>query len=158
SLLIGAAMVAVVLFLFLLDVRVAFISMTAIPLSLLAAVIALERLGFTLNTMTLGGLAIALGEVVDDAIIDVENIVRRLREDAALATPRRLLDVVFDASLEVRGSVVYAAVVVVIVFVPVLMLSGLQGRMFAPLGLAYVFAVVASLAVALTVTPALALV
>jgi CzcA family heavy metal efflux pump len=158
SLLIGAAMVAVVLFLFLLDVRVAFISMTAIPLSLLAAVIALERLGFTLNTMTLGGLAIALGEVVDDAIIDVENIVRRLRENAALAAPRRLLDVVFDASLEVRGSVVYAAVVVVIVFVPVLMLSGLQGRMFAPLGLAYVFAVVASLAVALTVTPALALV
>jgi Cu/Ag efflux pump CusA len=158
SLWIGAAMVAIVLFLFLFDLRVAFISMTAIPLSLLTAVIALEKLGFTLNTMTLGGLAIALGEVVDDAIIDVENIVRRLRENAALAAPRPLLDVVFDASLEVRGSVVYAAVVVVIVFVPVLMLSGLQGRMFAPLGLAYVFAVVASLAVALTVTPALALV
>jgi CzcA family heavy metal efflux pump len=161
SLWIGAALVAAVLFLFLLDVRAAFVSLTAIPLSLLTAVIVLERLGMTLNTITLGGLAIAIGEVVDDAIVDVENIVRRLRENAANAasgTARAVLDVVRDASIEVRGSVVYASFVVVLVFVPVLTMSGLSGRFFAPLGVAYVFAVLASLVVALTLTPALALV
>ena len=154
SLLIGAGLVALVLFLFLLDLKAALISLTAIPLSLLTAVIVLERLGLTLNTMTLGGLAIAIGEVVDDAIIDVENIVRRLRQRAE---GQSLFQVVLDASIEVRGSVIYATFVVVLVFVPVLTMSGLQGRFFAPLGIAYIFAVVASLVVALTLTPALAL-
>lgn len=157
SLLVGAGLVALVLLLFLFDVRAALISMTAIPLSLLAAVVGLEKLGMSLNTMTMGGLAIAIGEVVDDAIIDVENIVRRLRENALLEAPRSAFRVVLDASLEVRRSVVYATFVVVLVFVPVLTLPGLQGRFFAPLGVAYILAVLASLFVALTLTPALGL-
>src|SRR5581483_8866697 len=157
SLLIGAGLVAVVLFLFLFDLRTALISLTAIPLSLLSAVGVLWALGVGLNTLTLGGLAIAVGEVVDDAIIDVENIFRRLRLNARSARPRPALDVVLAASLEVRGAVVYATFVVVLVFVPVFFLSGLQGRLFAPLGYAYVLAVLASLGVALVVTPALSL-
>src|SRR5262249_18738001 len=131
--------------------------LVAIPLSLLSAVIVLTRMGYTLNTMTLGGLAIAVGEVVDDAIVDVENIVRRLRENEALGRPRSPFHVVLEASLEVRTTLVFASPVVVTVFLPVLMLTGLQGSLFAPLALAYVLAVLASLAVALTVTPALAL-
>ncbi len=158
SLWLGAVLVAVVLFLFVLDLRVAFISMTAIPLSLLAAVLVLTRLGHTLNTMTLGGLAIAIGEVVDDAIIDVENIVRRLRQNSELARPLPIRQVVLDASLEVRSSVVYATFVVILVFCPVLFLSGLAGRFFSPLGIAYIAAVLASLLVAITVTPAMAMV
>jgi CzcA family heavy metal efflux pump len=157
SLLIGAGLVAAVLFLFLFNVRTAFISLTAIPLSLLAAIGVLAAWGVGLNTLTLGGLAIAVGEVVDDAIIDVENIFRRLRENARLDRPRSAAAVVLSASLEVRGAVVYATLVVVLVFVPVFFLTGLQGRLFAPLGQAYVLAVLASLAVALTVTPALAM-
>jgi CzcA family heavy metal efflux pump len=157
SLWLGAILVAVVLFVFLLDLRTAFISLTAIPLSLLSAVAVLRMLDVGLNTLTLGGLAIAVGEVVDDAIIDVENIFRRLRENAHSAAPRPALDVVLAASLEVRSAVVYATFVVVLVFVPVFFLSGLQGRLFAPLGYAYVLAVLASLGVALVVTPALAL-
>lgn len=156
SLWIGAALVAVVLFFFLFDVRTAFISLTAIPLSLLSAVGVLWAFDVGLNTLTLGGLAIAVGEVVDDAIIDVENIFRRLRENAVGAR-RPASDVVLAASLEVRGAVVYATFVVVLVFVPVFFLTGLQGRLFAPLGYAYVLAVLASLGVALIVTPALAL-
>src|SRR5262249_42523539 len=143
-------------FAFLGQTRTALVSLIAIPLSLLAAVIALDRMGLTLNTMTLGGLAIAVGEVVDDAIVDVENIVRRLRENARLAAPRPTSAVVLDASLEVRGAVVFASLVVVTAFLPVLTLTGIQGSFFAPLGLAYVLAVLASLGVALTVTPALA--
>jgi CzcA family heavy metal efflux pump len=157
SLLLGAALVAVVLFVFLADVGAAAISLTAIPLSLLAAIIVLDRFGFGINTLTLGGLAIALGEVVDDAIIDVENIARRLREHRAAGSPRSTRDVVLEASLEVRGSVVYATFVVALVFLPVLALSGVQGALFRPLGLAYILASVASLAVALTITPALTL-
>ncbi|MFO1011253.1 MAG: efflux RND transporter permease subunit [Planctomycetota bacterium] len=157
ALLVGAALVVAVLFLFLLDLRTAFISLTAIPLSLFAALLVLHGFGGTLNTITLGGLAIALGEVVDDAIIDVENIQRRLRENARLPSPSSAAAVVLDASLEVRGAVVYATFVVVLVFVPVLSMTGLQGRLFAPLGVAYVLAVLASLLVALTVTPALSL-
>jgi Cu/Ag efflux pump CusA len=111
----------------------------------------------SLNTLTLGGLAIAVGEVVDDAIIDVENIFRRLRENARLGYPRSAAAVVLAASLEVRSAVVYATFVVAAVFVPIFFLTGLQGRLFAPLGYAYVLAVLVSLAVALTVTPALAL-
>jgi Cu/Ag efflux pump CusA len=157
SLLLGAVLVAVVLLVFLSDVGAAAISLTAIPLSLLAALIVLDKLGFGLNTLTLGGLAIALGEVVDDAIIDVENIARRLRENARSAAPRRAAAVVLDASLEVRSSVVYATFVVALVFIPVLTLTGVQGALFRPLGLAYILAILASLVVALTVTPALTL-
>ncbi len=155
ALLLGAVLVVVVLTLFLYDLRTAAISCTAIPLSLLAAVTVLERLGASLNTMTLGGLAIAIGEVVDDAVIDVENILRRLRENRLVEQPRPVLRVVFEASLEVRSAVVYATFAVVLVFTPILTMSGVAGRLFAPLGMAYIFAILASLAVALTVTPAL---
>lgn len=155
SLLIGAVLVIVVLFLFLFNFRTAAISCTAIPLSLLAAVIAVDRMGLTLNTMTLGGLSIAIGEVVDDAVIDVENIYRRLRENRASANPRSPFKVVLDASIEVRSAVVYATFAVILVFFPVLNMSGLAGRIFGPLGIAYIWAILASLVVALTVTPAL---
>ena len=155
ALLLGGVFVIVVLFLFLFDIRTAAISCLAIPLSLLAAVIVLNSFGITLNTMTLGGLAIAIGEVVDDAVIDVENIVRRLRENRHAARPRPAASVVLDASLEVRSAVVYATFVVLLVFIPVLTLPGIAGRFFAPLGLAYILALLASLIIALTVTPAL---
>jgi CzcA family heavy metal efflux pump len=158
SLILGAILVSIVLFVFLFNLRTAFISLTAIPLSLVTAIVVLWAWGVGLNTLTLGGLAIAVGEVVDDAIIDVENIFRRLRENHRLGHPRSAIAVVLSASLEVRSAVVYATFVVVLVFVPVFFLSGLQGRLFAPLGYAYVLAVLASLAVALTVTPALSLV
>lgn len=157
SLLAGAVLIVVVLFLFLFNLRTAVISFTAIPLSLLAALIVTEKLGFSINTMTLGGLAIALGEVVDDAVIDVENIYRRLRENRSAGSPRPVFRVVLDASLEVRSAVVYATFAVILVFFPVLTLSGLAGRIFAPLGMAYIWAILASLIVALTVTPALCL-
>jgi CzcA family heavy metal efflux pump len=156
SLLLGALLVAVVLFLFLFNFRTAFISLTAIPLSLLLAVAVLDRLGITLNTLTLGGLAIAIGEVVDDAIIDVENIFRRLRENRAKPDPESVYRVVLNASIEVRSAVVYATFVVALVFLPVLTLSGVQGRLFAPLAIAYILAILGSLLVALTLTPALA--
>lgn len=155
SLMIGAVLVIVVLFLFLFNFCTAAISCTAIPLSLLAAVTVMERMGFTLNTMTLGGLAIAIGEVVDDAVIDVENIFRRLRENRASPNPRPPIRVVFDASIEVRSAVVYATFAVILVFVPILTMSGVAGRIFAPLGVAYIYSILASLVVALTVTPAL---
>ena len=157
ALLLGTAFVALVLVVFLLDLRTAFISFLSIPLSLLAAVLVFHGLGITLNTMTLGGFAVAIGVVVDDAIIDVENITRRLRENAALSAPRPALRVILDASLEVRSAVVYATFVVALVFLPVLMMTGLQGKFFAPLGHAFILATMASLLVALTVTPALCL-
>ncbi len=155
SLLIGAVLVVMVLTLFLFELRTAAISCSAIPLSLLGAVIVLQRFGITLNTMTLGGLAIAVGVVVDDAVVDVENILRRLRENRHLAQPRSAFQVVFDASIEVRGAVVYATFAVILVFFPILTMSGVQGRLFAPLGLAFSYATLASLVIALTVTPAL---
>lgn len=157
SLLLGAALVAIILFIFLGHVRTALISLAAIPLSLLTAVIILDRMGITLNTITLGGLAIAIGEVVDDAIIDVENILRRLRENQARPDPRSVIEVILSASLEVRSAVVYATFIVALVFLPVLTLTGLQGSFFAPLAKAYILAILASLLVALTVTPALTL-
>ncbi|MDH6153662.1 MULTISPECIES: efflux RND transporter permease subunit [Paraburkholderia] len=157
ALLVGALLVIAVLFLFLLNVRTAVISAVAIPLSLLVAIIVLSAFGVSLNTMTLGGLAIALGEVVDDAIIDVENIYRRLRENRARPTPLPAFRVVLRASLEVRSAVVFATFIVMLVFLPVLTLSGVAGRLFAPLGIAYILAVLASLGVALTLTPAMAL-
>ena len=155
SLLLGGALVAIVIFLFLFNLRTATISLIAIPLSLLAAVVVLNALGATLNAMTLGGLAIAIGEVVDDAVIDVENIMRRLRENWRLTNPVPTARVILQASLEVRSAVVYATFAVILVFLPVVTLPGLAGRFFAPLGLSYILAIVASLIVALTVTPAL---
>ncbi|RQT22179.1 efflux RND transporter permease subunit [Burkholderia contaminans] len=157
ALLVGAVLVIAVLFLFLLNVRTAIISAVAIPLSLLVAIIVLVSFGVSLNTMTLGGLAIALGEVVDDAIIDVENIYRRLRENRALPTPLPAFRVVLRASLEVRSAVVFATFIVMLIFLPVLTLSGVAGKLFAPLGIAYILAVLASLCIALTLTPAMAL-
>jgi CzcA family heavy metal efflux pump len=157
ALLFGCVLVVVVLALFLWDWRTAVISLTAIPLSLLAAALVLSRSGGTLDTMVIAGLIIALGEVVDDAIIDVENIVRRLRLNRAAANPRPAFEVVLDASLEVRSAVVYGSVIVVLVFLPVFFLEGLAGSFFRPLALAYVLAISASLLVALTVTPALSL-
>lgn len=155
DILIGSVLVTLVLFIFLFNVRTAVISATAIPLSLLTAIVVLYQYGVGLNIMVLGGLAIALGEVVDDAIIDTENIFRRLRENRLLAQPLPAAKVVFQASMEVRSSVVYATMIVALVFLPLLTLSGLAGKLFAPLGYAYISAILASLVVALTLTPAL---
>ena len=152
---VGGGLVMLVLVLFLFNLRTAIISLTAIPLSIMAALIVLLELGVNINIMVLGGLAIALGEVVDDAIIDTENIFRRLRQNAALPAPRPTMEVVYQASMEVRSSVVYASFIVMLVFVPLLTLSGVAGRMFEPLGEAYILSIFASLLVALTVTPAL---
>jgi CzcA family heavy metal efflux pump len=156
SLLIGGVLVIVVLMLFLFEWRTAAISCSAIPLSLLTAIVVLNYRGYTLNTMTLGGLAIAIGEVVDDAVIGVENVLRRLRERQGQTRPDTL-QVILDASLEVRSPVVYATFAVCLVFVPILTMSGLAGRLFAPLGMTYILAIMASLVVALTVTPAMCL-
>lgn len=157
ALLLGCGLVVAILVLFLFDWRTALISLTAIPLSLTAAALALLWAGASINTMVLAGLVIALGEVVDDAIIDVENIVRRLRLNRAAAAPRPAFQVVLDASMEVRSAVVYASLIVTLVFVPIFFLDGLAGSFFRPLALAYVLAILASLLVALTVTPALSL-
>jgi len=155
DILIGSVLVITVLFLFLFNARTAFISATAIPLSLLTAIVVLDHFHIGLNIMVLGGLAIALGEVVDDAIIDTENIFRRLRENRMLDAPRAVYKVVFEASMEVRSSVVYATIIVALVFMPLLTLGGVAGKLFAPLGLAYISAIIASLVIALTLTPAL---
>ena len=154
-LLIGGMFVLLVLYLFLFNVRTAIISALAIPVSLLGAVMALQFAEINLNIMALGGLAIALGEVVDDAIIDTENIFRRLRENRLLPAPVPIADVIYAASLEVRSSVVYATFIVALVFVPLLTLGDVAGRLFAPLGLSYILAILLSLLVALTLTPAL---
>jgi len=144
-----------VLYLFLRDVRAALIAFTAIPLSLLAAVLVLDRVGQTLNTMTLGGFAVALGVLVDDAIIGIENILRRMRANASSPAPLPRLDIIREASLEVRGPVIYATLVVIAVFLPELFTSSIQGRFVGPLSLAFIFAVTASLLVAMTATPAM---
>ncbi|QDV47568.1 Cobalt-zinc-cadmium resistance protein CzcA [Stieleria neptunia] len=157
SMLVGCVLVVIVLLLFLFDWRCAIISATAIPLSLLAAVLVLYYRGGTINTMVLAGLVIALGEVVDDAIIDVENIMRRLRLNSMLEKPRSNFAVVLEASLEVRSAVVYATVIVILAFLPVFFLTGLAGAFFRPLAAAYILAILASLVVALTVTPAMSL-
>ncbi len=154
-LLIGGLFVLIVLYLFLYNFRTAFISALAIPVSLMGAVIVLLETGVNLNIMVLGGLAIALGEVVDDAIIDTENIFRRLRENGLLSKPSSIAAVVYNASLEVRSSVVYASFIVALAFVPLLTLNGVAGRLFAPLGYSYILAILVSLLVALTLTPAL---
>jgi CzcA family heavy metal efflux pump len=155
SLLIAGVLIFIVLYLFLRDIRAALIAFTAIPLSLLAATAVLERMGLTLNTMTLGGFAVALGVLVDDAIIGIENILRRLRENQLLPRPLGRLEVIREASLEVRGPVIYATAVVIAVFLPEIFTTSVQGHFVGPLALAFIFAVLASLVVAMTATPAL---
>ena len=157
ALYVGCGLVVLILVLFLFDWRTALISLAAIPLSLVAAVVVMAWCGMTMNTLVLAGLVIALGEVVDDAIIDVENIVRRLRLNRALAQPESAFRVVLQASLEVRSAVVYASLIVTMVFLPIFFLEGIAGAFFRPLATAYVLAIMASLLVALTVTPALSL-
>lgn len=157
ALLIGCVLVIVVLAFFLYEWRTTIISLTAIPLSLVTAALVLYYLGSTINTMVLAGLVLALGEVVDDAIIDVENIVRRLRLNHEAEEPESAFRVVLNASLEVRSAIVYATMIVVLVFLPIFLLDGLAGTFFRPLAVSYVLAVLASLGVALTLTPALSL-
>lgn len=157
SLLIGGVLVGIVLLIFLANFRSAFISFISIPLSLLSAVVVMHFAGITLDTMTLGGLAVAVGVVVDDAIIDVENILRRLRDNATRKEKLPLPKIIAEASMEVRGSVIYATLIVLAVFLPVFAMSGLQGKFFEPLAISFILAVVASLIVAMTVTPALCL-
>jgi CzcA family heavy metal efflux pump len=153
----GAGLVMLVMVLFLMNGRAAIITLLALPLSLLAAVVVMHRFGLTINVMSLGGLAIAVGELVDDAIIDVENVTRRLRENVLRPEGRRLpvLEIVYRASTEIRGSVVFATVIVALVFLPLFTLDSVEGRLLRPLGFAYVVALAASLLVALTLTPVL---
>jgi len=153
----GSLLVVLVVLIFLANLRASLITLIALPISLMAAVLGMRFFGFTLNSMSLGGLAIAIGELVDDAIIDVENVVRRLRENARLpeAGRRPALDVVYQASREIRGSVVFATIIVILVFLPLFALESIEGRLLWPLGFAYIVALAASLVVALTVTPAL---
>ncbi len=155
SLTIAAVLILAVLYLFLRDLRAALIAFAAIPLSLLAAVLVLDRMGHTLNTMTLGGFAVALGVLVDDAIVGIENIMRRMRANASSPSPLPRLDVIREASLEVRGPVIYATLVVIAVFMPELFTTSVQGHFVGPLGLAFILAVTASLLVAMTATPAM---
>ena len=161
ALAIGAVLVIVILFLFLLNFRTTFITLTAIPLSLVITTLAFRLIGhltdtsLTINVMTLGGIAVAMGELVDDAIVDVENIFRRLRENNALEYPRPAIQVVYDASREIRSAIVFGTIVVILVFLPLFAISGVAGRLFEPLGVAYIVSILSSLLVSLTVTPVL---
>ncbi|MGI9239365.1 MAG: efflux RND transporter permease subunit, partial [Verrucomicrobiales bacterium] len=151
----GAIMVSIILFLFLFNFRVTFITLTAIPLSLAITILVFDLLDLSVNSMTLGGLAVAIGMVVDDAIVDVENVFRRLRENAALADPLPKLEVIARASAEVRSSIFYATVLIILVFVPLLALSGVEGRLFTPIAIATIVSMGASFVVSLTVIPVL---
>ncbi len=161
ALVIGAVLVIIILFLFLLNFRTTFITLTAIPLSLVITTLVFRLIGYlsgtelSINVMTLGGLAVAMGELVDDAIVDVENIFRRLKENNALETPRPAIQVVYEASKEIRSAIVFGTAVVILVFLPLFALSGVEGRLFTPLGVAYIISILASLLVSLTVTPVL---
>ncbi len=152
----GAIMVAIVLFAFLLNARTTLISLTAIPVSLLATALVFRWFGLSINTMTLGGLAIAIGELVDDAVVGVENVLRRLKLNRALPEPRPVAEVVASATLEVRSAIVYATIIVVLVFVPLFVLPGIEGRLFTPLGMAYIVSILASMIVSVTLTPVMA--
>ncbi len=152
----GAILVAIVLFAFLLNFRTTAISLIAIPLSLAVTAVAFHLLGQSINVMTLGGLAIAVGELVDDAVVDIENILRRLKQRSTGAGAPSVLETIWRASVEVRSGIVYATVIVVLVFVPLFALPGIEGRLFAPLGIAYIVSILASMLVSMTVTPVLA--
>jgi HME family heavy-metal exporter len=151
----AAAVVAVVLVLFLMNVRATLISLTAVPISILVTALVFQAFGLTINTMTLGGLAIAIGELVDDAVVDVENILRRLKENRGRHDPRPVLEVIAAASQEVRSGILYATLIVILVFIPLFALSGIEGRLFAPLGIAYIVSILGSLVTSITVTPVL---
>ncbi|MCP5468527.1 MAG: efflux RND transporter permease subunit [Deltaproteobacteria bacterium] len=151
----GAIMVAIILFIFLLNFRTTAITLLAIPLSFAVTAIVFKMMGFSVNTMTLGGLAIAIGELVDDAIVDVENVFRRLKENKTLVHPRPVLQVIYEASSEIRNSIVFSTIIVILVFIPLFALGGIEGRLFVPLGIAYIISLAASLLVSLTVTPVL---
>jgi HME family heavy-metal exporter len=153
----GAIMVAIVLFAFLLSLRTTLISLVAIPLSLAVTALVFQWLGQSINVMTLGGLAIAIGELVDDAVVGVENILRRLRQNRQAGHPLPAFDVVQRASVEVRSGILYATLIVVLVFVPLFALPGIEGRLFSPLGVAYIVSILASMLVSMTVTPVLCL-
>ncbi len=152
----AAIVVAIVLILFLMNWRATIISLAAIPISILVTVLIFSIFGLTINTMTLGGLAIAIGELVDDAVVDVENILRRLKNNAERTVPLPVLSVIAAASREVRSGIVYATFIIILVFVPLFALTGVEGRLFTPLGIAYIVSILASLVTAITVTPALA--
>lgn len=153
----GSAFVVIILFLFLMNWRATVISLLAIPISLIVAILTLKWLGFTINTMSLGGMAIAIGDLVDDAIIDVENVFKRLKQNVALPPEQRrdILTVIFDASFEIRTSIINATFIIIVAFLPLFFLSGMEGKLLAPLGIAFIVSLFASLVVSITLTPVL---
>lgn len=151
----GAILVLIVLTIFLFNVRTTFITLTAIPISILITALVFRAMGLSINVMTLGGLAVAMGELVDDAIVDVENIFRRLKQNAKLSNPRPVFQIVYEASSEVRGAIITSTILVIVVFFPLFALTGIEGRLFTPLGIAYIISIVASTVVSLTLTPVL---
>lgn len=157
SLIEGALFVIIVLFFFMMNTRVTLISLVALPLSLLVAIVALRLMGLTINTMSLGGMAIAIGSLVDDAIIDVENVYRRLRENHLLPPEKRRgwFNVIYEGSTEIRSSIVHATIITIVAFIPLFFLSGMEGRMLKPLGISFIVSLFASMIVAMTVTPVL---